>query len=360
MKKILVVDWLDKYGGAERVLTVLNKQFDFDQCFTLVNAMSKQDLKKVFSNKKIQIVESKLRFIKSSFRYLFFLFPLLISRFKPDKKVKLIVSSSFSVAKGFKKKAHQLHICYYQARNQRYIWDKEDIYFSSWQKFVLAPLLYVLRSIDIRHSKRPDFIIANSFFIKNWIKETYNIDSTVIYPPVDTELFKLEKNKEDYFITTARLEPYKRVDLIVNAFNKTQETLYVVGDGSMKKRLRKIANQNIRFFDFLEPKQVMQLVGKAKAFVHAGIEDFGIAPVEAQSCGTPVIAYNMGGLSETIIDNKTGILFNDQSINAILNAIKRFKITEFDYTYISRHASKFSEENFAKNIQDYIDSKIKE
>jgi len=169
MKKILVVDWLDKYGGAERVLTVLNKQFDFDQCFTLVNAMSKQDLKKVFSNKKIQIVESKLRFIKSSFRYLFFLFPLLISRFKPDKKVKLIVSSSFSVAKGFKKKAHQLHICYYQARNQRYIWDKEDIYFSSWQKFVLAPLLYVLRSIDIRHSKRPDYMIANSFFIKNWI-----------------------------------------------------------------------------------------------------------------------------------------------------------------------------------------------
>ena len=128
----------------------------------------------------------------------------------------------------------------YQARNQRYIWDKEDIYFSSWQKFVLAPLLYVLRRIDIRHSTRPDYIIANSFFIKNWIKETYNIDSTVIYPPVDTELFKLEKNKEDYFITTARLEPYKRVDLLVNAFNKTKETLYVVGDGSMKKRLRKI------------------------------------------------------------------------------------------------------------------------
>ena len=218
----------------------------------------------------------------------------------------------------------------------------------------------MLRCIDIRHSKRPDFIIANSFFIKNWIKETYNIDSTVIYPPVDTELFKLEKNKEDYFITTARLEPYKRVDLLVNAFNKTQETLYVVGDGSMKKRLRKIANQNIRFFDFLEPKQVMQLVGKAKAFVHAGIEDFGIAPVEAQSCGTPVIAYNMGGLSETVINNKTGILFNDQSINAILNAIRRFKEVEFDYNYISRHASKFSEENFAKNIQDFIDSKIKE
>ena len=104
----------------------------------------------------------------------------------------------------------------------------------------------------------------------------------------------------------------------------------------------------------------MQLVGKAKAFVHAGIEDFGIAPVEAQSCGTPVIAYKMGGLSETVIDNKTGILFNDQSINAILNAIKRFKEVEFDYKYISRHASKFSEKNFTKNIQDFIDSKIKE
>lgn len=360
MKKILVVDWLDKYGGAERVLTVLNKQYNFDKCYTLVNRMSVSDLKKVFLNKRIQIIESRLSFMKSSFRYLFFLFPFFISRFKSDNEKSLIISSSFSVAKGFKKREGQHHICYYQARNQRYIWDNENVYFTRLQKIILAPLLYILRKIDVNHSKRPDFIVANSFFVKRWIKKNYNIDSSVIYPPVDTKLFKLHKNKQDYFITTARLEPYKRVDLLVKAFNQTKETLYVVGDGSMKKKLIKIANQNIRFFDFLEPEEVVKLVSKSKAFVHAGIEDFGIAPVEAQSCGTPVIAYNKGGLSETVIDKKTGILFNSQSTDAILHALKRFKEVDFDYGMISEHAGKFSEENFAKNFQNFIDSKIKE
>ena len=360
MKKILIVDWLDKYGGAERVLTVLNKHFDFDKCFTLINIMSNGDLNRVFNGKKIEIVESNLRLVKSGFRYLFFLFPFFISRFKSNDNDAIIISSSFSVAKGFKKQSNQTHICYYQARNQRYIWDDENIYVTRIQKIILSPLLYILRKIDINHSRRPDFIIANSLFVKDWIKKNYNIDTPVIYPPVDTKLFKLQKNKEDYFITTARLEPYKRVDLLVKAFNKTQETLYVVGDGSMKKRLKRIANQNIRFFDFLEPNKVMKLVSKAKAFVHAGKEDFGIAPVEAQSCGTPVIAYNLGGLSETVIDGKTGILFNAQSTDAILDALIRFKQTEFNFEKISEHAEQFSEENFIMNFRNFIDSKTKQ
>lgn len=359
MKKILVVDWLDKYGGAERVLTALNKQFDFDKCFTLINLMSNSDLNTVFNGKKIKIVESNLRLLRSGFRYLFFLFPYFISRFKSVDDNAVIISSSFSVAKGFKKQSNQTHICYYQARNQRYIWDTEDIYFSPLQKAILAPLLVLLRKIDIKHSARPDYIIANSLFVKDWIKKNYNIESSVIYPPVDTKLFKFQKNKQDYYITTARLEPYKRVDLLVKAFNKTEDVLYVVGDGSMKKRLMKTAKQNIKFFDFLKPKEVMELVSKAKAFVHAGIEDFGIAPVEAQSCGTPVIAYNLGGLSETVIDGKTGILFNFQTTDAILGALKRFKKTKFNLRKISEHAEQFSEERFAQNFQNFIDLKIK-
>ena len=119
MKKILIVDWLDKYGGAERVLTVLNKHFDFDKCFTLINIMSNGDLNRVFNGKKIEIVESNLRLVKSGFRYLFFLFPFFISRFKSNDNDAIIISSSFSVAKGFKKQSNQTHIGYYQARNQR-------------------------------------------------------------------------------------------------------------------------------------------------------------------------------------------------------------------------------------------------
>ena len=141
MKKILVADWLDRYGGAERVLTVLNRLYDFEKCYTLINIMSDNDLEKVFQDKKVQIIESNLKFLKSNFRYLFFLFPYFISKFESDKDNKLIITSSFSVAKGFKKKRGQIHICYYQARNQRYIWDNEKIYFSSWQRAILFPLL---------------------------------------------------------------------------------------------------------------------------------------------------------------------------------------------------------------------------
>ena len=360
MKKILVVDWLDKYGGAERVLSVLNSCFDFDKCYTLLNIMSEADQTKVFQNKTFPIIESPLRALKSNFRYLFFLFPFFISRFKISPEKTLIISSSFSVAKGFKKQGQQLHICYYQARNQRYIWDNENIYFSSFQKLILFPLLYILRKVDINHSKRPDYIIANSFFVKNWIKKKYDINCEVIYPPVNTNLFRLEKEKSNYFITTARLEPYKRVDLIVEAFNQTDEILYILGDGSMKRRLQQAANSNIKFLDYVGSEKVNELVSKARAFIHVGIEDFGIAPVEAQSCGTPVIGYNAGGLAETVIDGKTGILFNFQTSEAILKALVRFKKTEFDYTLISLHASKFSEEKFANKIMTFINSKIKE
>ena len=358
MKKILVVDWLDKYGGAERVLSVLNKCYDFDKCYTLLNIMSDFDQEKVFHDKKIEIIESGLKIFKSKFRFFFFLFPFFISRFKIENEKSLIISSSFSVAKGFRKTANQTHICYYQARNQRYIWDDENIYFKNWQKLILSPLLFLLKKIDISQSTKPDFIIANSFFIKNWIKKNYNLNAEVIYPPVNTKLFKLQKNKSNYYITTARLEPYKRVDLIIDAFNRIDEVLYIVGDGSMKKILQKKGKPNIKFFDFLESKKVMELVSKAKAFIHAGTEDFGIAPVEAQSCGTPVIAYNRGGLAETVIDGETGVLFNSQKSDAILKGIERFNSIKFDYSKISRHASKFSTENFEKKFKNYVSKKL--
>ena len=358
MKKILVVDWLDKYGGAERVLTSLNKSFNFSRCYTLINNMSEENLKKVFQHNDIEIIESPLKLLKSKFRYLFFLFPYFISNLSQEKNKCLIISSSFAVGKGFRSKKNQLHICYFQARNQRYIWDEENIYFTKLQAFILNPILYLLRKIDIRQSKRPDFIVANSFFVKDWIKKHYKIDCEVIYPPVDTKLFKLEKNKSGYYITTARLEPYKRIDLIVDAFNNINEELYIVGDGSTKKSLKAKANENIKFYDFLDAESVMNLVSKAKAFIHAGIEDFGIAPVEAQSCGTPVIAFNKGGVSETVVDGKTGVLFEYQTAGAILDAIKRFNKIKFNYRLISEHAANYSEEKFISNVKKYVESKL--
>ena len=221
----------------------------------------------------------------------------------------LIISSSFAVAKGFRSKKNQLHICYFQARNQRYIWDEENIYFTKLQAFILNPILYLLRKL-ILDNQKTRFHCSKFFFCKDWIKKYYKIDCDVIYPPVDTKLFKLEKNKSGYYITTARLEPYKRIDLIVDAFNNINEELYIVGDGSTKKSLKAKANENIKFYDFLDAESVMNLVSKAKAFIHAGIEDFGIAPVEAQSCGTPVIAFNRGVFQKLLLMEKQVFFLN--------------------------------------------------
>lgn len=358
MKKAIAVDWLDKYGGAERVVSSMTKIFQFETCYTLVNIMSTKDQNLVFSNNKIKIKNSLLQLFKSKFRYLFFLFPYFIKKIKVDKSVELIISSSFSVAKGIKKtNTNQIHISYIQARNQRYLWDKDGIYFGRKARFLLSPILELLKKIDIKQASSPDYLIANSRFVQNWIKETYKLNSEIIYPPVDVERFKLQKKKENYFVSACRLEPYKRVDLIVEAFNKSKENLVIIGSGSQENYLKKIASNNIKFIEYSNSSVVYKYVSKAKAFIHAGIEDFGIAPVEAQACGTPVIAIKKGGLKETVIENKTGVFFGDQDSNAILEAINRFNKIDFDYEFIRNESLKYSKSNFESKLKDFVKSK---
>ena len=358
MKKAIAVDWLDKYGGAERVISSITKIFQFETCYTLISIMNKEDLNKVFSYKVIKVKSSFLQLFKSKFRYLFFLFPYFIKKIKVDKSVELIISSSFSVAKGIKKtNPNQIHISYIQARNQRYLWDKEGIYFEKTTRLLLSPILKLLKKIDIKHASNPDYLIANSRFVQNWIKETYKLNSEIIHPPVDVESFKLQKKKENYFVTACRLEPYKRVDLIVEAFNKSKENLIIIGSGTQEKYLKKIASENIRFVDYSNSSVVYNYVSKAKAFIHAGIEDFGIAPVEAQACGTPVIAIKKGGLKETVIENKTGVFFNEQDSNAILEAINRFNKIDFNYEFIRKESLKYSTSNFESKLNDFVKSK---
>jgi glycosyltransferase involved in cell wall biosynthesis len=361
MKNVLIIDWLDKYGGAERVIASITRVLNFNKCYTLISIMPPQDVSKVLSYHNIPIIQTGLKALGKNFRLLFFLFPYFIKRLKVDKDTRLIVSSSFSVAKGIKKTGkNQIHICYYQARNQRYLWDNKGIYFNALARIVLSPILFALRRLDIQQAKNPDYIIANSKFVQKWIKKKYKRDAVVIYPPVDTKKFVLNNKKEEYYVTAGRLEPYKRVDLLVSAFNQINDKLIIIGSGSQKKRLMKRANNNIEFVEYSKPHKVYSIVSRAKAFLHAGIEDFGIAPVEAQACGTPVIAYGDGGALETVINEKTGILFNDQTPKAILAAIKRFNQTKFDYSQIRKNSERFSVENFERNFKRHILNKTKE
>lgn len=361
-KAILVVDWLDKYGGAERVLTSLHKVFNFESCYTLTNVMDEKDLIKIFpKSDKVKIYQTILKKSGKHFRYLLLFFPKLINSLKISEDVCVIISSSHAVAKGVNKSnKNQLHISYFQARNLKYIWSEYKLYFK-WTSFFLYPLIAIMRKKDIRDAQKPDYIISNSNFVRDWVKQTYNIDSNVIYPPVDLSMFKLNEQKEDYYIAVGRIEPYKRFDLVIKAFNKMPDKkLKVVGDGSQLKELKKMASPNIEFLGFLESNKVYKNLKNAKGFVHAGIEDFGIAPIEAQACGTPVIAYGFGGVLETVINYKTGVFFKENNYIDIINSIEEFEKINFNYKEVRLNALKFSAERFEKEIKMFVDEKHKD
>ncbi|MDK7674254.1 glycosyltransferase [Weeksella virosa] len=358
MKKFFVIDWLDKYGGAERVIASLESIFDFDAYYTLVNVMNENDWKKITTQKK-PVTTTAIQKLGTSFRYFFPFFHRAIENIHlPDEKA-LVISSSHAVAKGIKTKSNQLHISYFQARNFKYIWDEQALYFGKLRG-VLQPLISYLQKKDYAQAQRPDYIISNSFYVQNWVKEVYHRDSEVIYPPVDLDNFQLEvnANREDYYVTVGRLVPYKRFDIIVEAFNASGKKLIIIGDGVELKKLQKLAKKNIHFTGYLQSEEINQYICRAKGFIHVGIEDFGIAPVEAQACGTPVVAYAVGGARETVLDGITGKLFDEQNKNSLNLCIAEFEKLTFDPEVIRQHALKFSRENFEQKMKAYVADKL--
>ncbi len=360
MKKAIVVDWLDKYGGAERVIKNLNQAIVFDEVYTLINIMKDDEFKQIFPQENIITHDTFLRKFGSKFRYLYVLFFYLISTIKVNKEVDLIISSSHSIAKGISKsRKSQLHITYFQARNSNYIWDEVDLYFGKL-KYLLYPLLYILRRIDVYQSRKPDYIISNSYFVKNWVKKNYKRDSVVIYPPVSLKKFPLIKSKSEYYVIVGRLAAIKRFDLVIKTFNKNNYQLIVIGDGEELEYLKSIStSDNISFKGFLNSNDVAEIVGHAKAFIQMGVEGFGIATIEAQASGTPVIAFAKGGVLETVIDGKTGVFFKEQTEYSLNNAIQKFEQLTFDKSFMRNHALTFSEENFENEIKKFVESKVK-
>jgi glycosyltransferase involved in cell wall biosynthesis len=360
LEKILVCDWLDQYGGAERVIRDIYEILKPDRIYTMVNVMNRDDLE-LMGLAYAKIEQTFLKCLGKKFRYALPLFPLAvrsISRKLPCNC--LIVSSSHCVAKGVTSKA-SLHICYLQARNMKYIWDEKDRYMRGVKKIGNLFMPY-LRRYDLRSAQAPDYLVANSQYVADWIYSKYGRRSTVIYPPVEIDRFCPQEVKDDYFVYAGRLEPYKRVDLIIRAFNDFNKRLIIVGEGSQRKYLESIAVGQVEFLGYQPPDIVASLLARAKAFVMANEEDFGIAPVEAQACGTPVIAYAKGGVLETVVDGKTGLLFSEQTVEGLKQALTKFiKIEQsFDTTVIRKQAEKFSAHVFKNKFSNFIEEKIKE
>jgi len=312
----IVADWLVTYAGAEKVIKEFIDLYPNADLYSVVDFLS-DDARSNFNGKhaKTTFIQNLPKAKRSYQKYLP-LMPLAIEQLDVSKH-DIILSSSHAVAKGVLTGPDQLHISYVHSPI-RYAWDLQHQYLreAGLNKGLKAQaarwLLHKIRMWDYRTANGVDHFVANSQFIARRIKKVYGRTADVIYPPVDVDRFTLNENKDNYYFTASRMVPYKRIDLIVEAFSQMPDRkLVVIGDGSEMSKIKSKATKNVEILGY-QPNHVMQEhMQKAKAFVFAAEEDFGITPVEAQACGTPVIAFGKGGSLETVrpfgVDNPTGL-----------------------------------------------------
>lgn len=357
MKTAIIHDWLVSNAGAEKVLKEIIELYPNADIFSLVDFLSDEDRAIILNGKfaKTSFIQ-KLPFSKTHFRNYLPLFPKAIEGLDVSS-YDLIISSSWAVAKGVTKAKEQRHICYCHTPI-RYAWDLYDEYMVNIKqpkKFLVEQTLKYIREWDLATVDRVDFFIANSKFVQERIKRIYKKEAMVIYPPVNVEEFTLYENKENFYLTASRLVPYKKTKLIVEAFNQmSNRKLVVIGDGEEYNKIKKIAKSNIEIMGYQENSILIDFMQRAKGFVYGAVEDFGIVPIEAMACGTPVIALDEGGTAETVVDGVNGVHFNKQNIEDICKAIKRFEMLSFNYKLISKQAEAFGVERFRRIMNEEL------
>ncbi|MDR1726401.1 MAG: glycosyltransferase family 4 protein [Acidobacteriota bacterium] len=367
MKIALVHDWLVVYAGAEKVLEQILHVFPEADLYSVIDFMDGEN-RSFLLNKPVKTsFVQNLPFAKTKYRKYLFLMPLAIEQLDMSA-YDLVISSSHAVSKGVLTGPDQIHVAYTHSPI-RYAWDLQHQYLresglakkmSGWLARIL---LHYMRLWDLRTANSVDHFIANSHFISRRIYKIYRRESDVIYPPVDVDNFTLCENKDDYYLAVSRLVPYKKINIIVEAFNNMPSNkLIVIGDGPDFNKIRSIVKGNIKFLGYQPNDVVKQYMQKAKAFIFAAEEDFGITPVEAQACGTPVIAFGRGGALETIVppdkENPTGIFFDAQTKESIIDAVEYFEKNRilFKPQTCRENAMRFSEDNFRRNFKNYIDT----
>lgn len=368
MKVAIVHEWLVTYSGSERVLEQMIECYPEADLFSLVDFL---DNERGFIKDKHVVTSfiQKLPFAKKHYRNYLFLMPLAIEQFDLSK-YDLIISSSHAVAKGVLTGPDQKHICMCYSPI-RYAWDLQHQYLreSNLEKGIKSWLarwiLHKIRIWDSRTSNGVDKFIAISDFIARRIHKVYRRQSEVIYPPVDVESFSIFEKKEDFYMTASRMVPYKNIHLIIQAFSEMPDKkLVVIGDGPDFKKCKSLAADNVTLLGYQENKIMIDYMQRAKAFVFAAEEDFGIAPLEAQACGTPVVAYAKGGALETIkgldSDAPTGVFYNEQSVEALKYAIESFENLNNIITSENcrNNALRFSPERFRREFNDSINREI--
>lgn len=364
----LVHEWLTPKatGGSELVVREILKHVDAD-LYALIDFESTNPQSYLYGRKIGTTFLQHLPFARNGVQKYLPLLPVAIEQLDL-RGYDVILSSSHAVAKGILTTPQQLHICYCHTP-MRYAWDLTFDYLNHSslgrgpQGLLTRYLLHRLRQWDVISANRVDYFIANSEYTARRIWRCYRRPATVIYPPVNVERFPVHTQKEEYYLSVSRLVSYKRVSLIVEAFNQLGYPLVVIGDGPELEALRKLAHPNVQVLGFCEDTVVEQYMAQAKAFVYAACEDFGIALVEAQACGTPVIAYGAGGALETVRDIRqypdtgTGLFFPNQTTEALIEAVKTFEVLKgaFNPDTIRLNASKFAPTRFGERYLSFLE-----
>lgn len=366
MKIALVHDWLTNFAGAERVLLAMHELWPEAPIFTTVYN-SKNASQFAGADIRVSFMQ-KIPFAKKKHQMFLPLMPLAFESFD-FSEYDVVLSTSHACSKGIVTKPKTLHICYCHTP-MRYAWDGSQEYiqkagfgklFKSW---LIPVMMNYLRVWDRATADRVDEFLANSSFVAKRIKKYYQRDAKVLYPPVDCGRFGMSEGRnvgmsegQDFYLIVGRLVPYKRVDLVVEAFNENGRKLLIVGEGPEKGKLKKIAKENITFLGHVSEAQVAELMSKCKAFIFPQEEDFGISAVEAQAAGRPVIAYGEGGALETIIEGKTGVFFKEQSAESLNLALERAEKISFSPEEIRAHAQQFDIAIFKSRIKQFVELK---
>ena len=364
-KVAIIQEWLVTVGGSDKVVKAILDVFPQADIYTLVAKKDICDELGIPWEKVHTSFIQKLPLGTKKHRAYLSLFPFAIEQFDL-RGYDIVISSSHCVAKGVITKNEQCHISYVHSPI-RYCWDMYNEYleesnlYSGIKSWLVRKMLHSVRSWDAITGNRVDYFISNSDYVGQRVRKTYRRECTTIHPNIDISAFELCEEKQDYYLASSRLVAYKKIDIIIEAFNKMPDKkLVVIGGGPNLKAYQKLAGPNVQVMGYQPFNVLKEKMQHAKAFLFAADEDFGMIPIEAESCGTPVIAYGHGGSLETVNGGKTGMFFDKQTPESIIEAVRKFEAIgnkPFDYKECRTWAEGFSEERFKREIKEFVEEK---
>jgi len=354
MKTALVHDWLIHMRGGEKVLDAIAELYPDATLYTLFF-----DRKKISPNlARLKIKVSFLQLlpgIKFYYRWLLPILPWVIRSMKVED-ADLVISSSHCVAKGIRVPGNAYHVCYCHTP-MRYLWGFQDVYFNRYflpVRLFINAVFHFLKKWDLKTNERVDLFVANSEYIKKRIKTVYQRNAVVVHPPLETGFFTPQGTPKNFFLAVSHFVPYKRLDIVIEAFNSLKRKLVIIGSGPLASQYQKLRkNDQISFWGGVSDEELRKTYSETRALIFPTEEDFGIVPLEAQACGAPVIAFRKGGALETV---KSGVFFDEQTPEAVREAVLRFEGQRFEPKEVSGKVQGFGRKHFLENMKKVIDT----